>query len=108
MNQIPEITVRDLNDMKQKDEDFLLLDVRRQEERDIANIDGTLIPIDELPQRLDELEEHRNRKIVVYCHSGGRSSRAVQFLQSMGYDAVNLRGGITAWSREVDPNTPIY
>lgn len=94
--------------MKQRDDDFLLVDVRRSDEHEFANIEGTLIPVDELPERLDELDAHKDRRLVVYCHSGGRSARAVQFLRSMGYDAYNLRGGITAWSRDIDPDVPMY
>ncbi len=108
LNAVPEVSVQDLHQMKQNNDDFLLLDVRRTDEHEYANIEGTLIPLDELPHRIDELDEHKDRKLVVYCRSGGRSAQAVRFLRSMGFDALNLRGGIAAWSREIDPDVPMY
>lgn len=102
-----ELTVHDLKRMREEGGDFALVDVRSNEEREAANIDGEHIPLDQLASRLSDLEEHRDRPIVVYCRSGARSANAVSFLRSMGYDAFNLAGGILAWSREVDPDLKV-
>lgn len=110
MASVPEITVRDYERLRLGPNPPFLLDVRRQDEFEIANLDGALIPLDELPGRLDEIEPHRNDEIlVVHCRSGVRSARAVEILQRCGYNnAVNLRGGILAWSDEVDPSVMKY
>ncbi len=84
-----------------------LLDVRQSEEYETARIEGAvLIPLAELPGRLSVLA--KDRPIVVMCHHGMRSAHAVQHLRAAGFDAVNLAGGIDAWSRVVDPEVPLY
>jgi adenylyltransferase/sulfurtransferase len=88
-------------------ENLLILDVREPFEYQIANIGGKLIPQNEVPQRLSEID--RNREIIVQCKSGGRSQRIAEFLRQSGYPKVaNLAGGILAWSDEVDPRVPKY
>jgi len=88
-------------------EDLFILDVREPFEYQIANIGGTLIPQGEVPQRLAEID--RDREIIVQCKSGGRSQRIAEFLMQAGYPkVVNLSGGITAWSNEIDPTVPKY
>ena len=88
--------------------DVLLLDVREPDERELAFIDPSVhIPLREVPDRLSELP--RDREIVVYCHSGTRSAMIAGFLELHGFhDVANLRGGIDAWSRKVDPKVPRY
>ncbi|MEM8598709.1 MAG: molybdopterin-synthase adenylyltransferase MoeB [Bacteroidota bacterium] len=110
MSQVPEITVEEYNAMREGDSPPFLLDVRRLDEVDIAEIGGTLIPLDQLPSRLDELEDHRDDPvIVVHCRSGGRSAQATAFLHQHGYtNAVNLAGGILAWSDRIDPSVQKY
>lgn len=106
-NGIPQITPTELKQRLDAGEEILVLDVREPFEYQIANIGGTLIPLNEVPQRLGEIE--REREIVVHCKSGGRSQRAAEFLAQAGYAKVsNLAGGITAWSNEVDPTVPKY
>ena len=85
-----------------------VLDVRNPEEYEIARIEGTtLIPLPELPMRLDELDP--SRPIVVHCKSGARSARAVSLLKESGFTNVkNLSGGILAWADEVDPTLVKY
>lgn len=87
-----------------------ILDVRRQNEFDIANLDGHLIPLQELPHRLDEIADHKDDDVVVvHCRSGARSAQAVAFMQQHGFaNAKNLKGGVLAWSREIDPSMPTY
>ncbi len=86
----------------------MLLDVREPHEWDIVHIDGSkLIPLRDLPERVNELDSAE--EIVAYCHTGGRSARATDFLRSIGYKKVrNLEGGIEAWAVEVDPSMPRY
>ncbi len=86
----------------------LLLDVREPWEFDICRIDGSLnIPMGQIPQRLDELEDAD--EIVVICHHGIRSQQVIWYLrQQLDADLVNLAGGVAAWAREVDPDMPVY
>lgn len=91
-------------------DDFLLLDVREEDEFAIARIDGSLlIPMSQLAERVDELEEHRQRLIVVHCHHGGRSMQVTQALRNHGFEKVqNMAGGIDQWSEQVDPGIARY
>ena len=107
---VPEITVQELKQLMDEGQTPFILDVREPKEFDVANLDGTLIPLGQLAARLDELDDHRDDDlIVVHCRSGGRSAQAVQFLQAAGFgNARNLKGGTLAWSREIDPSMPTY
>ena len=104
----PEIGVEDLQQLRDSRAELFLLDVREPQEYEIARIGGaTLIPLGQLPDRLDELKNAQH--VVVHCHSGVRSARAVQFLRENGFpQAVNLAGGIDAWSERIDPTVPQY
>jgi rhodanese-related sulfurtransferase len=87
----------------------LLLDVRNPDEHEICALPGALlIPLHELPDRLDELEGRAHQTIVVYCHHGVRSLSGAALLSANGFSATSLRGGIEAWSRDVDPTVPTY
>ena len=104
-----EITVKELEMRLQAGEEIVLLDVREPFEREIADIGGLLIPMRTLPDRLDELESHKSDEIVVYCRSGARSGRVVQWLRSVGYErAINLAGGMVAWREEIDASMNGY
>jgi rhodanese-related sulfurtransferase len=94
--------------MKERPGAVVLLDVREPYERRMASIEPSLhIPMNEVPQRLDEIP--KDREVVVYCHSGSRSMMVAGFLSGQGYRSVaNLTGGIDAWSVEVDPSVPRY
>ena len=106
MNEV-QITVEQLKEKIDKGETLFLLDVREPFEHKIANIGGTLIPLKEIPKRMNELEKHA--EIVVFCHHGGRSQRAAEYLRGNGFEHVkNLTGGIDAWSLKIDPNVPRY
>jgi rhodanese-related sulfurtransferase len=89
---------------------IFLLDVRRENEWQIARLPvATLIPLHELQARIAELEPHRNAEMIVLCHHGVRSLRAVQFLRSLGFsDARSLAGGMDAYSVLADPSIPRY
>ena len=88
----------------------LLLDCREPDEHALARIEGAmLIPMKEIPERLAELEPWRDGSIIVHCHHGMRSLRVVGFLRERGFPrARSMRGGIDAWSVEVDPTVPRY
>jgi molybdopterin/thiamine biosynthesis adenylyltransferase/rhodanese-related sulfurtransferase len=88
--------------------DVVVLDVRTAQEHAVCSVPGSvLIPLQELAQRLGELDPAQ--RYVVHCHHGGRSARAVAFMRHAGYEgAQNLAGGIEAWSLEVDPSVPRY
>lgn len=103
------ITPLELANWLQADNRPFLLDVRNPYEVAIASIPGTdkLIPIDQLPERIHELDSAR--EMVVYCRSGVRSARAVELLKQAGFRKIkNLEGGILRWSDEVDPTVAKY
>jgi rhodanese-related sulfurtransferase len=105
-----EIDVHDVNQLLQRGEDFLFLDVRQPHEFQTASLPGTtLIPLGELASRLSELDSYRDSRVVVHCHHGGRSMRAVMGLRQQGFKgAQNMAGGIDAWSQVIDPRVPRY
>jgi adenylyltransferase/sulfurtransferase len=104
---IPEITPRELKTRLDRGDDLFILDVREPHEYQICNIHGHLIPLGDLPKRVSELDS--SREIVAHCRSGKRSADAVEFLQKAGFKKIwNLKGGILAWSDEVDPSVPKY
>jgi molybdopterin/thiamine biosynthesis adenylyltransferase/rhodanese-related sulfurtransferase len=106
-NGVPQIGPEELKRRQTAGEDVFVLDVREPHEYQIANIGGHLIPLNDLPKRIGELDREKN--IVVQCKSGGRSQRGAEFLQQQGFAHVeNLAGGITAWSEKVDPSIPKY
>jgi adenylyltransferase/sulfurtransferase len=102
-----EMQVEELKRRLDSGEDIYVLDVREPHEYQIANIGGHLIPLGDLPNRVNELDT--SREIVAHCKSGGRSAKAVTFLRQAGFKKVhNLAGGITAWAERVDPKMPKY
>lgn len=86
---------------------FHLLDVRRDDEREFCHLGGFHIPLHELEVRFHELP-HDKLPLIIYCHHGVRSLHAAQFLKFQGHDALSLRGGIEAWSLEIDPTVSRY
>jgi molybdopterin/thiamine biosynthesis adenylyltransferase/rhodanese-related sulfurtransferase len=104
---IPEMQVEELKRRLDAGEDLFVLDVREPHEYQICNLGGHLIPLNDLPQRINELDS--SREIVAHCKMGGRSAKAVQFLRQSGFTKVhNLSGGILAWADRVDPKVPKY
>ncbi|HJY85922.1 MAG TPA: molybdopterin-synthase adenylyltransferase MoeB [Candidatus Acidoferrales bacterium] len=105
--QVPEITPREFKARLDRGDDLFILDVREPHEYQIANLHGYLIPLGELPRRAHELDS--SREIVAHCRSGKRSAEAVDFLRKAGFRKIwNLKGGILAWSDDVDPSVPKY
>jgi sulfur-carrier protein adenylyltransferase/sulfurtransferase len=105
---VPAISVRELKQKLDAHESFQLVDVREPFEHEIASIDSArLIPLGELPDRLDELDHER--LTIVHCHSGQRSAQAVRLLREAGFANVfNLEGGIAKWSDEIDSDVAKY
>jgi len=104
---IPEMQVEELKRRLDAGENLFVLDVREPHEYQICNIGGHLIPLGDLPKRVNELDS--SREIVAHCRSGVRSAKAVGFLQQAGFKKVhNLAGGILAWADRVDPKMPKY
>ena len=103
-----EISVNDLKRRRDGGEPLVVLDVREPDEIAAASLpDITAIPMGEIAARHGELP--RDVPIVVLCHSGGRSAVVTRYLNHNGYEnAVNLAGGIDAWSRTIDPSVPRY
>ena len=98
------ITTKEFSKEKEK---FILLDVRGYDELALARIDPHIqIPMMDIPKRMKELD--KGKPIVVMCHGGARSAQVCQYLEPLGYDVMNLEGGINAWSLTVDPTVPRY
>jgi len=106
-NDIPAISVEDLKKKLDAKADVFILDVREPHEYQICNLKGYLIPVGDLPKRVNELDS--SREIVAHCKMGGRSAKAVNFLRRAGFTKVyNLTGGILAWADRIDPKMPKY
>ncbi len=105
-----EITVEEYKERLDKGEKIFLLDIREPHEVKIANIGGYLIPMSELPERMNELPEDKNEEIIVYCRTGNRSHHVMLYLKdNAGYTKVkNLIGGIHAWHDKIDQNVTKY
>jgi molybdopterin/thiamine biosynthesis adenylyltransferase/rhodanese-related sulfurtransferase len=104
---VPEMTPGELKTRLDRGDDLFILDVREPHEYQICNLNGYLIPLGDLPKRVNELDS--SREIVAHCRSGKRSADAVNFLRQAGFRKIwNLKGGVLAWSDEVDPSMPKY
>jgi adenylyltransferase/sulfurtransferase len=103
-----DISANELAERMKKGNHLRLLDVREPHELQISRIEGaTLIPLGQLAARLSELDSAE--EMVVFCKAGTRSARALELLVSAGFRKVkNLKGGVNAWSKEVDPSQPVY
>src|SRR6202050_251856 len=104
---VPEIQAEELKSRLDHGDNLFLLDVREEYEYEIANIGGHLIPLPELPHRVNELDARQ--EIIALCKMGTRSAKAVQLLSQAGFHKVrNLTGGLHAWSERVDPKVRKY
>ncbi len=104
---ILDITAGELKKMMDEDTEYQLIDVREPYEFDIANIGGTLIPLNELDKRINEISS--SKKTIILCRSGVRSAKAIAKLKPLGFQNLyNLKGGILEWSEKIDPTVPRY
>jgi rhodanese-related sulfurtransferase len=95
-----DITVTELKERLDKGENLNFLDVREEYEYDEENLGAKLIPLGELPDRIEELEDWKNSEVIVHCRSGARSARAKSFMESQGFTNVrNVLGGILAYNQ---------
>ena len=103
-----DITPRELADQLAQGRPLRLIDVREPHEWEISHIEGAeLIPLGQLPARMHELDSAQ--EIVLHCKTGPRSARALEMLRTAGFRKLkNLKGGINAWARQVDPTLPVY
>jgi adenylyltransferase/sulfurtransferase len=111
--EMQEMTVQELKELLESGaDDFVLLDVRNPNEYDIAKIPGSvLVPLPDIENGtgVEKVKELLNgHKLVAHCKMGGRSAKALGILKEAGIEGINVKGGITAWSREVDPSVPEY
>ena len=105
---VKQLSVRELSERLKTNQPGVILDVREPWETSVASLPGTLnIPMGEITQRSNELPDDQD--IIVLCHHGIRSQQVAYYLNNLGFENLyNLSGGIAAWSRDVDPNTPVY
>ena len=103
-----EVTVQELKSMRDSNADFQLIDVREEHEYDIANIGGELIPMGAIMEHVDRIS--KDKKVIIHCRSGARSASVVQLLESSQRlsNLYNLKGGILAYAKEIDPSLPTY
>jgi sulfur-carrier protein adenylyltransferase/sulfurtransferase len=108
-----EITVQELKQiLDSKADDYVLLDVRNPNEYEIAKIDGSvLVPLPDIENGDGAAKVKallNGHKLIVHCKMGGRSAKAIGILKESGIDGINVKGGINAWSQEIDPSVPQY
>jgi adenylyltransferase/sulfurtransferase len=107
-----QITVQEFKEKIESGDDVFLLDVRQPFEKYQSSIDydnSELIPVDDLPGRLNEIKDHKKDEVVCMCRSGSRSSKAAKFLKKKGFkDVKNLKGGINQWAKDIDNSLPVY
>lgn len=106
-----EISCQDVKTMLDDEEQkFLFLDCREQDEFDHVKIEGAvLLPMSEVTERVSEIEEHKNKPIIIHCHHGGRSLRVTNWLIQQGFTNVkSMAGGIDEWSETIDSSKPRY
>lgn len=97
-----DITVEELKERIDKQEEFVFIDVREEWEYEEDNLGALNIPLGTLPHQLNEIDQHKNEEIIIHCRSGARSGNAKKFLETKGYSKVrNVLGGINAY-RELE------
>ena len=102
-----ELSVEAFHELQQRHEKFFLLDVREPFEYETCHLGGTLIPLGQLQNRLNEIE--KDQHVIVHCKHGGRSRSAAEMLSHHGFTQVsNLTGGIIEWIEKIDPTLKKY
>ncbi|MGL5035042.1 MAG: rhodanese-like domain-containing protein, partial [Microcystaceae cyanobacterium] len=110
---LKEITVLELKNLIDNGpQDFVLIDVRNPNEYDIARIPGSvLVPLPDIEQGsgVEKVRQLLNgHRLIAHCKMGGRSAKALSILKEAGIEGINVVGGISAWSKEVDPSVTQY
>ncbi|HEX8492383.1 MAG TPA: rhodanese-like domain-containing protein [Pyrinomonadaceae bacterium] len=106
---MPEMTATELKQRLDQGDDIQIIDVREPNEYQFARLPNSVhIPLGQILNRMSEIDA--SRETVVHCKMGGRSAKAIEALKRAGFTGqlINLKGGITAWSNEVDPSVPKY
>lgn len=104
-----DISVQELSEKLKNGDEIFILDVREEFEYDIANLNGFIIPLPELENRMYEIEDKKNMEVIVHCRTGERSVDAIKILVEFGFQNTrNLLGGINQWAREIDPGMREY
>ena len=103
-----EVTVQELKKLMDSKADFQLIDVREPHEYDICHLNGELIPMSDIPNNVDKIA--KDKQVVIHCRSGKRSGDMLLWLEkNHGFtNLYNLKGGILAWAKEIDPEFPTY
>ncbi len=102
-----EVTVQELKDMLDRNDEFQLIDVREPFEYEVSNLNGINIPLAGIVIEADKID--RDKPVIIQCRSGKRSAQAVMLLEQQGFDNLaNLKGGILAWKEEIDPELDVY
>ncbi len=105
-----ELGVQEAKQVLAEQSDVLLLDCRNPDEFEFVHIAGAcLIPMDEIQERVREIDEFRSQRIIVYCHLGGRSMNVAGWLRQQGFlQAQSMAGGVDAWAEQIDASLPRY
>lgn len=102
-----EVTVQELKDMLDRQDEFQLIDVREPFEYEVSNLNGLNIPLAGIVIESDKIA--KDKPVIIQCRSGKRSAQAVMVLEQQGFDNLaNLKGGILAWKEEIDPEMDVY
>lgn len=102
-----EVTVQELKEMMDRNDEFQLIDVREPFEYEVSNLDGLNIPLGGIVIESDKVS--KDKPVIIQCRSGKRSAQAVMLLEQQGFDNLaNLKGGIVAWKEEIDPDMDVY
>jgi rhodanese-related sulfurtransferase len=105
-----EVTPRQVKAMQEQQADCLFIDCRTPQEWDLVRLPGTtLIPLQQWSQHLEDLEEHKDRPIIIHCHHGIRSLQMAMLLRQQGFaQTYSLAGGIDLWAIDIDPTLKRY
>jgi len=105
-----EVTPRQVKAMRDANEDFILIDCRTLPEYELCRIEGAQhMPLQEVMQHADDLEDERDKRVIIHCHHGMRSLQMTAILREMGFsDVFSMAGGIDIWSIDIDPSVPRY
>jgi adenylyltransferase/sulfurtransferase len=103
-----EVTVQELKNMRDNNESFQLIDVREPHEAEIASIGAELIPMGQIVNEASRIA--KDKPVIIHCRSGARSATVILALEKQyGFtNLFNLKGGILAWAKEIDPTVATY